>query len=330
MSLLPVTLAAGNYDRTRAMQDGRVNVEGVDLNYVPLLMPESAFRMQQYEEFDASEMSLSWYVRRVNDRDSPYTAIPVYPSRVFRHSSIYINADSGIESPADLPGRKVGCPEYQMTAAVWCKGILADYHGVAVDSVSYYTGGLEQAGRRERPMTLPDNIQIQAIGPEQTLSRMLADGEIDAMYTAHQPSTFTSEPHRVRRLFEDFESAERSYFAQTGIFPIMHVIVVSNVLLARAPWVARSLMKAFEESKQVAYGDLAETTALAVTLPWLTKAYEEAMRAFGTADYWSYGVDENRRTLSTFLRYSFEQGLSNRKIELEELFVPSTMRVSKI
>jgi 4,5-dihydroxyphthalate decarboxylase len=330
MSLLPVTLAAGDYDRTRALRDGRVRVEGIDLNYVPLLMPESAFRMQHYGEFDASEMSLSWYVRRISDGDSPYTAIPVYPSRMFRHSSIYVNVDSGIESPSDLVGKKVGCPEYQMTAAVWCKGILADFHGVPVDSVEYYSGGLEQAGRRERAMQLPENIHVHSIEEGKTLSRMLADGEIDAIYTAHQPSTFTTEPHRVRHLFEDFETAERAYFAETGIFPVMHVIVISNALLEQSPWVARSLMKGFEDSKQLTYQDLAETTALTVTLPWVMKAYEDAVETFGTTDFWSYGLDGNREGLDTFLRYSFEQGLSRRKIAVEELFVPSTLRVSKI
>jgi len=330
MGDLPLTLACWDYDRTRALQTGAVRPEGIELTYLPLMMPESFFRMLRYGEFHASEMSLSWYTRTVFTEPRPFVAIPVFPSRMFRHSCVFVNADSGIERPEDLAGRKVGCPEYQMTAAVWLKGILADRHGVPVDSVTYYTGGLEQPGRTETPIDLPANIAVSPIGPTRTLSEMLEKGEIDALYTAHAPSPFTQGSARVRRLWTDPATVERQYLDETGIFPIMHTIVIRSDVYLRSPWVAQSLTKAFAEAKRRAYAELYETTALKHMLPWLTTEAERTREVFGTDDFWPYGVAPNRDTLATFLRYSYEQGLSPRRLEPEELFAPETLETSKI
>src|SRR3954452_176731 len=330
MADIPFTLACWDYDRTRALANGTAKPEGIDLNYLPLMMPESFFRMLRFGEFHASEMSLSWYTRTVFDDPRPFVAIPVFPSRMFRHSCIYVHADSGIEEPRDLIGKRVGCPEYQMTAAVWLKGILADEYGVAVNSVSYHTGGLEQPGRKETPMELPGDIHLEPIPEDETLTAMLERGDIDALYTAHMPSSFANRSPKVRRLFKDHAEVERSYFARTGIFPIMHTVVVRADVYERSPWVMQSLTKAFELSKQRAYAELFETTALKVMLPWLTAQAEEARDVFGTDDFWPYGIGDNRDTLATFLRYSFEQGLSPRQLAPEELFAPETLQSSKI
>ena len=330
MTALPLTLACWDYDRTRALQDGRVGVEGVDLTYLPLMMPESFFRMLRYGEFGASEMSLSWYTRTVFTDPRPFVAIPVFPSRMFRHSCVYVNVDSGIEHPEDLAGKRVGCPEYQMTAAVWLKGILADRHGVPVDSVRYRTGGLEQPGRTETPMALPERFDVEPIPSHSTLSELLEKGEIDALYTAHMPSCFARGSARVRRLWADPVTVEQQYLAETGIFPIMHVVVVRSDVYAASPWVMRSLTKAFEQARQVARADLYETTALKTMLPWLTAEAERTRDVFGSTDFWPYGVEANRSTLATFLRYSFEQGLSSRPLRPEELFAPETLAEARI
>jgi 4,5-dihydroxyphthalate decarboxylase len=329
MSDIKLTVACWDYDRTRALQDGRVKVEGVDLTYLPMMMPESFFRMLRFGDFDASEMSLSWYTRTVESDPRPFVAIPVFPSRMFRHSSVYVNASSGIHEPQDLRGMRVGCPEYQMTAAVWVKGIMAEHYDVPVNSVTYYTGGLEQPGRQETPMELPEDIKVVPIGDDRTLSDMLEAGDIDALYTAHMPSCFARRSPNVRRLFADPVAVEKDYLRETGIFPIMHTVVVSSAVLERTPWVARSLAKAFEQAKLVAYADLFETTALKTMLPWLTASAEEA-RELGGEDFWPYGFAANEKTLSTFLGYSHQQGLTSRRLDPRELFVPGTLEVSKI
>jgi len=329
MSRLALTLACWDYDRTRALMDGAVRPEGIDLTFVPLMMPESAFRMLRFGDFDASEMSLSWYCRTLFAEPRPFVAIPVFPSRMFRHSSIYVNSKSGIRDPSDLRGKRVGCPEYQMTAAVWIKGTLADYFDVPVDSVSYFTGGLEQPGRQETPLSVNGDISVTPIGSDRTLSEMLDRGDIDALYTAHTPSCFSRDATHIVRLFEDYRSVEHEYFRQTQIFPIMHTVVIDAKLFDAHPWVAQSLTKAFEQAKALAYRDLSETTALKVMLPWLIAEAEETRAALGE-DYWPYGLDANRATLETFLRYSYEQQLIPRIPAPEELFAPATLETAKI
>jgi 4,5-dihydroxyphthalate decarboxylase len=329
LSDLELTIAVWDYDRTRALQDGRIKPEGITLTYLPLGMPESFFRMLRHHEFDVSEMSLSWYTRTLFHDKRPFVAIPVFPSRMFRHSSIYVNSSSGIEAPRDLIGKRVGCPEYQMTAAVWVKGILSDDYGVPIDSVTYHTGGLKDPGRREMPMDLPPNISVTPIPEDRTLSDMLDSGEIDALYTAEMPTTFVERSPNVRRLFPDYEAEERAYFERTGVFPIMHTVVVRADLLERRPWVAQSLTKAFTAAQDIAYRDLYDATALKTMLPWLTRHVEMTRAVMGGDDYWPYGLERNRDTLSRFLRYSQEQGLLPRPVQPEELFAASTLFTSR-
>lgn len=326
---IPLTFCCWDYDRMRGLQDGRVEIEGIDLTFLAMEMPESFYRMLHYGDFEASEMSFSWYTRTFFNDPRPFIAIPVFPSRMFRHSCIYVNVDSGIEGPDDLPGKRVGVPEFQMTAAVWIRGILADHYGVPVNSVTYYTGGLEQPGRREVAMDLPDDIKVVPIGDQRTLSEMLDKGELDALYTAHMPSCYEKGSPRVRRLFEDYAAAELAYFRETSIFPIMHTVVIRTDVLERYPWVAASLLEACERSKQLVYAELFEPAAPKYTLPWLMATAEATREVFGADDFWKYGFEDNRETVATFLRYSHEQGLIPRQPEPEELFFPSTLTTAK-
>jgi 4,5-dihydroxyphthalate decarboxylase len=327
---LPLSLACWNYDRTRALFDGRVCADGIDLTCLDLPVEETFFRMLRHREFDVAEMSLSSYVVSLFAPDAPFVAIPVFPSRFFRHSCIYVNSAAGIVRPQDLAGRVVGTPEYQMTAPVWIRGILADAHGIPVDGVTYATGGLEEPGRPEKlALQLPPSIRIRRIGPNQTLSAMLATGEIDALYTARAPSSFQAAGGGVRRLFENFADVEREYYRRTRIFPIMHTVVIRRDVYERHRGIAQSLLKAFAAAKDLAYDDLAQTAALKVSLPWLTAHLEEAHREMGR-DFWPYGVAANSDTLATFLRYSHEQGLSPRRLAPEALFAPETLESFKI
>ena len=324
MSRLKLSLGCWNYDRTRALMDGSVVPDGIDLTYLDMPVEETFFRMLRHREFDVAEMSLSSYAVSLT-RDRPFVAIPVFPSRFFRHSCIYVNAEAGIAEPKDLIGKRVGNPEYQMTAPVWIRGILSDHYGVPVDAVTYVTGGEEQPGRSEKlKLDLPDTIRVERIGPDQTLAQMLRTGEIDALYTARMPSSYKSGDGGVVRLFEDYVPVERAYYRDTGLFPIMHTVAIRREVYEQNRWIAQSLFKAFCEAQRRTYEDLAETAALKAMLPWLNAHVEEAVREMG-ADFWPYGFRKNRETLSTFLRYHHEQGLSKRLLEPEELFAPETL-----
>ena len=330
MAKLRLSFACWNYDRTRSLMDGTVQPDGIDLNYLNLPVEETFFRMIRNREFDVAEMSLSSYTVSTFRDPKPFVAIPIFPSRMFRHGSIYINANSGIRAPKDLIGKRIGVPEFQMTAPVWIRGILSEHYGVPVDSVTYMTGGEEETGRIEKQkLDLPPSIRIEPIGETETLSAMLASGAIAALHTARMPSTFTTQPDKVKRLFPDFVEVERKYFRDTGIFPIMHTVVIRREVYEQNRWVAQSLYKAFAQSQQHTYDDLYVTAALKAMLPWLT-AHVEETRALMGGDYWPYGFDANRNTLATFLRYHHEQGLSKTLRTPEELFAPETMESFKI
>jgi 4,5-dihydroxyphthalate decarboxylase len=330
MAKLRLSLGCWDYDRTRALLDGTVRVDGIDLVYLNMPVEETFFRMLRNREFDVAELSLSSYTVSLFRDAKPFIAIPVWPSRFFRHSSIYVNTQSGIREPGDLAGKRIGNPEYQMTAPVWIRGLLQDEYGVPVDSPTYVTGGEEEPGRDEKiKLDLPSNIRVQPIGPTQTLSNMLAEGEIAALQTARMPSTYLTRPDRVRRLFENYPEVEKDYFRRTRIFPIMHTIAIRRELYEAHPWVAMSLYKAFAQAQKIAYDELYQTAALKTMLPWLTAHVEEARRELGE-DFWPYGFHANRHVLDTFLRYHHEQGLSKRRFAPEELFAPETMERFKI
>ena len=327
---LTLSLGCCDYDRTRALFDRRVTIEGVDL--IPLaLHPEEIFhRAFRSQEFDICELSMSSHTVMSSRGNTDYVAVPAFVSRVFRHSGIYIRTDRGITKPEDLRGRTIGIPEYQITANVWIRGILQDEYGVAADAVDYYTGGEEQPGREEKlKLSLPSKFRMHSIGPDKTLSRMLAEGEIDALQSARAPSTLHSRPADVKRLFENYTEIERAYYRRTNIFPIMHTVVIRRDVYEANPWVAQSLCKAFTLAQRHTYEGLMQTAALSTMLPWLVSHVEETRREMGD-DWWPYGFAANRHVLDTFLRYHHEQGLSKRRLAPEDLFAPESLEAFKI
>jgi 4,5-dihydroxyphthalate decarboxylase len=310
--------------------DGRVSCEGIELNYLNLPVEETFFRMARYQEFDVAEMSLSSYCVSLQKAEKPFIALPVFPSRYFRHSCIYVNAQSGIHEPKDLIGKRIASPEYQMTAPVWIRGILSDHYGVPVDAQPYFFGGEEEIGRIEKlKLELPPNIKVYPIKADQTLSQMLADGELDALYTARTPSSFLRANGRVKRLFEDYPRVERDYYQKTQIFPIMHTIVIKRSVYEANRWIAQSLTKAFTQAQQLVYQDFSETAALKTMLPWLPAYVDETKEVFGD-DWWPYGLQKNHKNLDTFTRYHFEQGLSKEKLNPADLFAPESLESFKI
>ena len=330
MSKLRLAMACWNYDRTRALLEERVPIDGIDLTYINLPVEETFFRMIRHREFDVAEMSLSSYTLSLFRDPKPFVAIPVFPSRYFRHSCIFINCNSGIREPKDLIGKRVGNPEYQLTACVWIRGILSDEYNVPVSSVIYLRGGEETPGRTEKQaVSLPPEIRLENIPEDKTLSRMLDSGEIDAIYSPRTPSCVSQRSPNVGLLFENYESLEREYYQRTKIFPIMHTIVIRREVYEQHPWIAQSLYKAFVLAQREVYEDLRETAALKFMLPWLVRHAEETRKLMGD-DFWPYGVEPNRRGLSTFLRYSHEQGLAKRLLTPEELFVPEALESFKI
>jgi 4,5-dihydroxyphthalate decarboxylase len=243
---------------------------------------------------------------------------------------VFVNASSGIEAAEDLRGKVVGIPEYQVTAAVWIRGILAEHHRVPVEDVSYRTGGLDQAERTEKlPLALPAEVDSRPLESERSLSEALALGEIDALYTPRAPESFLNGDPRVRRLWPDAAAAEASYFTRTRIFPIMHTLAIRRELLERHPWIARSLYKAFTAARDRAYERLRETSALPYMIPFLPLESDRVLALMGR-DFWPYGLEPNRHVLETFLRYHHEQSLSPRRLEPEELFAPQTLEAFAI
>ena len=317
-------MACGDYDRTRALEEGTIRPDGIELTYLRLPVEETFFRMMRHREFDVAELSLSSYVKSLDLDEPPFVALPVYTSRQFRHAGIFVHVDAGIEEPRDLRGKVVGTPEWQLTANVWIRGSLADHYGVPVDSVDYRTGGQEAPGRTEKAaVDLGGRFRIQPVPSDRTLAGMLADGEIDAFQGPRVPSSFVP-GGSVRRLFPDPVAAEKQYFAETGIFPIMHVVVVRRDVYEQHRWVAQSLTKALGLAKQRAAAELYDASALRFMLPWLIPGLEEARALLGQ-DYWSYGLEGNRHVLETFLAYHHDQGLSRRQYSPDELFAAESL-----
>ena len=330
MSKLRLSMACWNYDRTRALLEDRVPIDGIDLNYINIPVEETFFRMIRHREFDVAEMSLSSYTLSLFRDPQPFVAIPVFPSRSFRHSCIFINRNSGISEPKDLIGKRVGNPEYQLTACVWIRGILSDDYKVPVSSVTYFRGGEETPGRTEKQkVSLPPEIRLETIAEDKTLSNMLDSGEIDAIFSPRTPSCIARKSPNVRLLFEDYEPKEREYYQRTRIFPIMHTVVIRREVYEKNPWVAQSLYKAFVQAQREVYEDLYETAALKFMLPWLVRHAEDTRKLMGE-NFWPYGLEPNLLALSTFLRYAHEQGLAKRLLTPQELFVPESLESFKI
>ncbi len=327
---VPITIACGNYDRIRPIFDGRVRVEGCAATFLPLYPEEIFFRALRYQEFDVCELSFSSYMRTVAAGTSAYVAIPAFVSRIFRHSGIYIRRGAGIETPADLRGKRIGLPEYQITAVVWMRGLLQHEYGVKPAEIHWRSGGQEEPGRRERtPLKPIAGLDLQPIGDDKTLVGMLRDGELDALFTARAPSSFLRGDPHIGRLFPNTREAEMAYFKKTGLFPIMHLVGIRKTLLEQYPWLATSVYKAFCQAKALAMEDLRDVNALMVTLPFLEAETRETMAAMGD-DFWRYGVHENAGEIEALTQYAFEQGLVDRKLSATDLFATSVFELSKV
>ena len=330
MSKLRLTFACGPYDRTLALRDGTMQPEGIDLNYIASQPADIFWRMLQFKEFEVSEMSLSNYASLVSMGEAPFVAIPVFPSRVFRHGYFFINTDKGINVPGDLKGKRGGVPEYTMTAAVYMRGLLQHEYGVKPTEIHWRSGGQEEAGRDERtPLKPISGLDLKPIGKDETLVGMLREGKLDALFTARAPSSFLRGEAHIRRLFANTREAEQAYFKKTRMFPIMHLVGIRKELVAKYPWLPSSVYKAFCQAKALAITDLLDVNALMVTLPWMIPETQETMALMGS-DYWAYGIDENMREITALAQYLHEQGLIERKVEVAELFHPSMFEISKV
>lgn len=318
MGKLQVSLACWDYDRTRGLLDGSIKAEGLEI--IPIcLPPEEAFwRQVRHKEFDVSEMSLSYYTLFRSQGEDDFIAIPVFVSRIFRHSCIYISTKAGIKKPQDLKGKKLGLPAYQMTATVWMRGLLHHEYGVAPTDVEWFYS-------REDIFSWnpPIKLKIQRIPAGATLDEMLQAGEIAALLTARKPPSFAAGSPKVKRLFPNFKEEEIAYYKKTKIFPIMHTIVIKREIYHMHPWIAQSLFNAFTQAKEKCYREMNEAAALKYTLPWLLSEVEEEKAILGE-DFWPYGIEPNRPTLEALVQYSHEQGLAVRPMKLEELFAPET------
>jgi 4,5-dihydroxyphthalate decarboxylase len=319
----------GDYDRTRALLDGEVQIDGVDPVYMTLSPEEMFFRAFRSVDFDISELSFSSYLVKHAKGDSPYIALPIFLSRAFRHTSIYVRKDR-IKRPEDLKGCRIGVPEYQLTAIVWARSILQDDFGVRPEDVTWVRGGIDEPGRPEKiKLQLPPDVRMENAAADTTISDMLDRGEIDAFIAPRPPSGAAAANPDVGWLFDDPTAVAKDYYRRTGVFPIMHVVGIRKELAAQHPWLPAAVLKAFDKSKAAALHKLSDTSATKVTLPFVEEQLKAARETMG-ADYWSYGVEANRRTLETFVRHHHAQGLSSRLVGVDELFHPATYESFKI
>lgn len=325
MTKLKLSMAMGDYDRTRPIVDGRVKIDGVNPTCMLLSPEEMFFRAFRHHAFDISELSLSSYSISVARGDPHYVAIPVFLSRAFRHTSIYIRNDKGIEKPEDLRGKRIGIAEYQLSANVWVRGILDDEYGVKPTDINWVRGGMDTPGRPEKiKVDLPPDVRVEEALEGQTLNAMLSDGAIDGFIGPRWPRCFDEGHPNVVRLFPDTTAAAEDYFKRKRIFPIMHVLGVRRSIVEAQPWLPGALMKAFSQAKQIAQNALNDTSATKVTMPFVEDNLKRARQLLGP-DIWSYGLQPNVAVLETFLNYHYSQGLSPRRVSVDELFHPSTL-----
>jgi 4,5-dihydroxyphthalate decarboxylase len=324
MSKLTLSVAIGGYDRNQPLIGGAVRIDGVDPVYMTLPPEEIFFRALRTEDFDICELSLSSFALKTAIGDNPYVGVPAFVSRAFRHTSIYVRTDR-ITEPRDLVGRKIGVPEYQLTANVWARAILEDDYGVRPADICWIRAGIEQPHRPEKiRIQLPAGVRLEN-GPEgKTISQLLQEGDIDGFIAPRPPKLPEREVAPIGWLFRDPTAAARDYYRRTGVFPIMHLVAVRRSLAERHPWLPAAVLKAFTESKARALADLADTSATKVMLPFVEEQLKAARELMGE-DFWPYGVEPNRKTLEAFLHHHHAQGLSARLLQVEELFHPATL-----
>jgi len=329
MAKLSLSVAIGEFDRTRALIDGSVSIDGVDPVYMPLVPEEIFFRAFRAAEFDICELSLSSYAIKTAQGDCPYIAVPAFVSRAFRHNAVYVRTDR-IKKPADLKGKKIGVPEYQLTANVWARALLDDDYGVKPADIYWIRGGIAQPGRPEKlTVKLPAGVRLDNAPEGATISALLEAGEIDGFIAPRPPSLIEKRHPHIGWLFPDPVAAAKDYFKRTGLFPIMHVLGIRRALAEQHPWLPGAVLKAFEQAKRLAVEELADTTVAKVTLPFVEEMLRD-VRAFMGEDFWSYGVAPNRKVLDYFLGQHHAQGLSSRRLSVDELFHPATYETFKV
>ena len=329
MAKLNLSVAVGDYDRTRALIDGTEQIDGVDPVYMTLVPEEIFFRAFRAAEFDICELSLSSYTVKTAQNECPYIAVPAFVSRAFRHTAVYVRTDR-VKKPADLKGRKVGVPEYQLTANVWARAFLDDDYGVKPADIHWIRGGIEEAGRPEKlTIKLPAGVRLDNAPEGATISALLEAGEIDGFIAPRPPALVERGHSSIGWLFPDPVAVAKDYFKRTGFFPIMHVVGIRRTLAERHPWLPGAVLKAFEQSKQAALENLSDTSATKVTLPFVEEALTDARTLMGE-DFWSYGVPQNRKVLDYFLGQHYAQGLSSRRVSVDELFHPATYETFKV
>jgi 4,5-dihydroxyphthalate decarboxylase len=323
MAKLQLSVAMGDYDRTRALYDGRVQFDGVDPVYMLLNPEEMFFRAMRSRDFDIAELSFSSYLVKHSRGESPYIAVPVFLSRAFRHTSIYVRRDR-IRKPEQLRGCRIGVPEYQLTAIVWARALLQDEYGVKPSDCTWVRGGIDTPGRPEKiRLELPPDVRLESAPEGKTITQLLDEGGIDAFIAPRPPGASALRNPDVGWLFDDPTAAATDFYRRTGVFPIMHVLGIRKELAQMHPWLPGAALKAFTQSKQAALELLGDTSATKVTLPFVEEQLQSARELMGD-DFWSYGVAPNRLTLETFLRHHHSQGLSPRRLALDELFHPAT------
>ena len=322
MSNLPLKLACWDYDRTRPLIDGRIRSDGIDLA-ITVMRPRDAFqRMLETGEFDVCEMSLASHVALKSVGDDRFVGLPVALSKMLRHSCLYVRTGAGIKAPRDLRGKRAGTSRYGSTGLVFLRGMLQHEYGIASKDMDWCVGPLNDLAEKAAiPPNLPHHIAIRAATNGRTLEDMFAAGELDALLSNYIPDLFLKRASGIVRLFPDYKAVERDYYRRTRIFPVMHIVVVRADVYRRHPWVGISLYRAFCEAKDLALEGLYDSDALHLALPWLLEHIEEARETFG-ADYWSYGLEDNRPAFHAIGQYLYEQGLAPRAVAAEELFAP--------
>ena len=313
---LPLTLAIGAYDHVR-----NLDPSGIDLTVLQLPIEEITYRFTRFAEWDASELSFGKTVSLLSRPEPPIVPIPVFPSRVFRHSAIYVGERSPIRGPQDLSGTTIGVPEWAQTAGIYVRGMLQHEYGVDLRSIRWIQAGVREPGRTEKvQLNLPAGLELTPVA-DRSLAAMLESGELDAVISARNPGG--------RRLLQDTVALEEQYFRNTGIFPIMHVVALRRSSYEANRWIAMNLVEAFERAKRASVARVAEIGVSQVPLPWLADLAGRWSEMAGD-DFWPYGVEPNRRTLEAFLQYAQEQGVTHRSLSLDELFAPETRERAKV
>ncbi len=325
-----IKIAGYGYDRVRGIIDGKLGIEGVESHFSIeniYTLSKQAFGPEQ--KFDVTEIGLIPFISKyINEGFRDYTLIPIFISRTFRHRNIFVHVDSGISKPEDLRGKKVGTPGYGMSANTWIRGFLLDEYGLKAKDLNWIEtqkssdGGKFKSGK----YYFADDFPLTKGPPGVDESELLLSGKCDALITAITPKAFIEGNPKIKRLFSDVTATEKAYYKKTKMFPIMHVIAIRNDAIKANPNLPKEVFEMYSKAKEMAYEDMETTTSLKVTLPWVAQEFKDTQALMGE-DFWSYGIEANRKELESVMRYVYEQGLIKRRINFEELFHASTLKL---